>query len=99
MIRGTTPTFCLKMNRRIDGYEEISVAFSQKHSLVLEKATKDCHVDGNYLVIGLSQEETLRFSSGIPTSIQVRVRFNEMNAIASNVIMIDTKKILREGVL
>ena len=50
--------------------------------------------------VKLSQEETLGFkSTGIDAEVQIRARWEDGTAVASNVIVVPVSKIIKGGVI
>lgn len=71
---GTTPThrFHLPMDTSI--LSEIRVVYHQRGTEVLRKETEHVKLDGNTIVVGLTQEETFLFDHVAPVAIQLRVK-------------------------
>ena len=65
MIRGTTPTFKLKIDPSVDltEAENVYVSFSQQN-VTLVKTGEDISVTAHEVDVYLSQEETLKFNVG-----------------------------------
>lgn len=100
MIRGTTPTLLFTLPFDVNMIQVCSIAFAQNNKLVLEKQLEDCNItDKNTLSLKLTQEDTLLFKDSILTEIQLRVKTDSNDAIASNIIKVSTDKILKDGVI
>lgn len=99
MIRGTTPKLEFALPFDVDQIAESYITFVQNNSIVLDKALSDCQAEGNTLTVKLTQEETLKLSSGKAIEIQIRVRTKFDEALASNIIRVNTERILRDGVI
>lgn len=99
MIRGTTPTleFVLPFDTSI--LVNAYVTFEQNGELVLEKTLEDCVCQENMISVKLTQEETLKLTSGSITEIQIRAKTADGDALASNIIRESTGRILKEGVI
>lgn len=97
MIRGTTPTLEFGIPFSVDLIEKASIVFSQGHSIVIEKTLDECDAKDQTIVIKLTQRETLELKSGIKTEIQVRIRTHDGTALASDIITVDTNRILKDG--
>jgi hypothetical protein len=99
MIRGTTPklefTFPFEVNTLSDCY----VTLAQNNVIVLEKCLADCQCGGRTLVVHLTQEETLKLDCNCNTEIQIRAKTISGDAVASNIIVVATEKILKDGVI
>ena len=99
MIRGTTPTLEFAIPFETSVLAEAFVTLSQNNVVVLDKALAECKCDDMKLSVKLSQEETLKLDCNCKTEIQVRVRTKEGDALASDIIIVDTKRILKDGVI
>ena len=99
MIRGTTPTLEFAIPFDTDALAEAWVTLSQSGEVILNKELCDCAVDKRKLSVRLTQEETLKLKCDCITEIQVRVRTLESEALASDIIRVDTDRILKDGVI
>lgn len=99
MIRGTTPKLEFTLPFDVGQIAESYITFAQNDRIVLEKSFIECEAIDNMLIINLTQEETLKLSSGRAVDIQVRVRTVSGEALASNIIRVNTERILRDGVI
>ena len=99
MMRGTTPTleFTVPFNTNI--LAEAWVTLSQNREVILNKELEDCACSERTLSVKLTQEETLRLNCDCKTEIQVRVRTIEGEAMASEIITVNTDRILKDGVI
>ena len=99
MIRGTTPTLEFIMPFDTSLLEEAFVTLSQNEEVILDKELEDCKCEARKLSVRLTQEETLKLNCDCKTEIQVRARTKEGDAVASQIITVDTKRILKDGVI
>ena len=99
MIRGTTPTLEFTLPFETSEIAEAFVTLAQKDTVIIDKALSDCKCDARMLSVRLTQEETLKLTCDCKTDIQVRVRTKAGDALASNIIKVDTDKILKDGVI
>ena len=99
MIRGTTPTleFLLPFDTSI--LAEAFVTLSQNGTVVVDKQLTECNCTGTKLSVRLAQEDTLKFDCDCKTEIQVRARTQTGDALASNIITVNTERILKDGVI
>ena len=99
MIRGTTPTleFVLPFNTSV--LDEAYVTLSQNEQIVLDKKLEDCKCEEKKLSVRLTQEETLLLDCDCKTEIQIRARTKAGDAVASNIITVNTNRILKDGVI
>lgn len=98
MKRGTTPTNIFNVNVDLTGAEVIYVTYKQSDSVVVEKEKGDCTVTSESISVMLTQEDTLKFNTG-PVEIQIRARFPNESAIASNIMKTTVTRILKGGVI
>lgn len=99
MIRGTTPKLEFTLPFEVDQISEAFITFVQRDKVVLEKSISECSVGEKTLQFQLTQEETLKLTAGCVTEIQIRVLMNSGDALASNIIRINTERILKDGVI
>ena len=98
MWRGTTPvhTFTLPEGVALDDFAVLFVTYAQGGRTVLEK-NKDELVaaDGGFRLF-FSQADTLCFAPG-PVKIQLRGRFPDGKAVASDIISTTAQEVLKDG--
>lgn len=99
VTRGTTPTHIFNVDADLTGAEAIYITYRQRNGTVLEKGIEDIAIQPGQLQISLTQEDTLLFDTNAPVSIQIRARFPDGTAIASNIVNISANVILKEGVI
>lgn len=100
MIRGTTPTFKLRLkDTSIDltKADNIYVSFSQK-SVRLMKSGEDLEVNGNEVDVYLTQEESLKFVDG-EVEIQINWTYDDGSRACTNIVTINVSKNLIGSVL
>jgi len=78
---------------------EAYVTLSQDKKVVVDKPLGELERNGNRLSVRLTQEETLLLDSERKTEIQVRVRTQENEALASDIITVNTDRVLKDGVI
>lgn len=99
MIRGTTPIHIFHTDVDLTTAEVIYVTYTQG-TTVVEKTKDDCEVEEDTVTVHLTQEETLQFKAGGYTAnVQIRARYADGTALASNIISIDISRILKNGVI
>lgn len=103
MYRGTTPTNAFTTALDLSDADVIYITYKQDGAVVIEKTKDDITFgttdDDRYtLTIGLTQEETLAFSTST-VYIQIRARFSDGRVVASNVVPATVQQILKEGVI
>lgn len=97
MVRGSTPTFVFSLPFPSDYVTMAKITFAQGCTNV-ERDLTTCACDGNDIKLTLTQEETLRFKSGVKTDIQLAVKAGEF-VFRSRIFKVDTEKTLNEEVL
>lgn len=100
MERGTTPTHIFNIPSDIaSAVKEVKVVYSQNDSIILEKRTDACTIEGSRIIIKLSQEETFLFDCTKLAYIQVRVLTHSCECLKSKVMVESVGKCLDEEVL
>lgn len=99
MIRGTTPVLGFDLPFSTDLLAEAYVTFAQLGKVVLDKPLSACSKSDTKLIVRLTQEETLKLTGNCNTEIQVRVRTTSGDALASQIIPVETCRVLKEGVI
>lgn len=97
MIRGTTPTHVFETDVDISDAVVLYVTYKQGN-VIVEKTKEDCEVTSNSISVKLTQKDTLLFKVGnYKTEVQIRARFEDGTAVASNAIPLDVSPILKRG--
>lgn len=99
IIRGTTPTLEFTIPFDTELIEEAFVTLSQNREVIIDKPLQDCECLENKLTVQLTQDETLSLACDCITEIQVRVKLKDGAAMASNIITVDTNRILKDGAI
>lgn len=99
MIRGTTPTLEFIIPFDTGQLSEAFVTLSQNEVIIIDKALTECQCNENKLSVRLTQEETLKLQCDCMTEIQIRAKTLEGEAIASQIIKVNTERILKDGVI
>lgn len=98
MTRGTTPTILIKTGTDLTEAVEIYVTFAQGDETIIEKDADAVTVTADGIEIAMTQADTLAFLPGIySVELQVRAKFADGTAIASNVVRLSVAKILKDG--
>ena len=99
MIRGTTPTLSFTLPFTGEYITRLSIVFAQGGDIVLEKSLDDCRIEENSITLRLSEEDTLAFSSKKKyPEIQLRVGIED-ERLASEIIVADVERIIKDGCL
>lgn len=96
MYRGTTPTNVFRTDVDLEKASVLFVSYKQNGKVVLEKSLEDVSVKKTLVTVNLTQKETLLFQDGIVT-IQIRAKFPDNTAIASNLIRTTGEEIVKDG--
>lgn len=96
MYRGTTPTNVFRTDVDLENASVLFVSYKQNGKIVLEKSLEDVSVKKTLVTVNLTQKETLLFQDGIVT-IQIRAKFPDNTAIASNLIRTTAEEIVKDG--
>lgn len=99
MIRGTTPTLEFAIPFETALLAEAYITLSQNRQVVLEKKLEECNCEERKLSVRLTQEETLKLDCECNTEIQIRARTVSGDALASDIITVNTDRILKDGVI
>lgn len=100
MVRGTTPTICFRLPIQANTFEWVYITFAkQGGSIILEKTKNDCSLEGCKILCTLTQAETLSFPTNCNIEIQIRAKTAAGNAVASNIIVCDVGRILKDGAI
>lgn len=96
MYRGTTPTNVFRTDVDLENASVLFVSYKQNGKVVLEKSLEDVSVKKTLVTVNLTQKETLLFQDGI-VAIQIRAKFPDNTAIASNLIRTTAEEIVKDG--
>lgn len=112
MRRGTTPTHTFKVGIDLSDIQALFITYQQNGETVVEKTIDDVEIDAENKVIRttLSQADTLLFESE-PTDrccaadhtkdnkvkVQIRIKFADGSATASNTMVTTVDEILKDG--
>lgn len=99
MYRGTTPTNTFRTgDLDLSTADAVYITYKQRGKVIAEKTKADCTFGENSVSVTLTQEDTLNFSES-DVLIQIRARFPDGRAVASNIIETPALAILKEGVI
>lgn len=95
MIRGTNVDLAFTLPDEMT-FDTCYVTFSQYCKNLVEKTQDDCVIEGNEILVPLTQEDTLKFRAGRTVSVQIRGLVGEV-AYATKIIELEVKDILKDG--
>ena len=98
MRRGTTPTHTFNCSIDATQFTKLNIAYAQNNSIVLEKGLEDCTINGNSIVVKLTEEESLKFKHGTAVEIQIRAGIGE-ERIVSPIMSTTVDRLIRDGAL
>lgn len=98
--RGTTPEQVFNTSIDLSEATVLYVTYRQWGKNVIEKKLDDCTVTSTSVSFYLSQEETLLLDVKHPdVEIQIRAKFGDQTAVASNIIKTTVGAILKDGLI
>lgn len=97
MIRGTTPELRFELPFDASEIDDGFITIAQRGRPNMDVPIARCEVDGDALVLLLTQEETLRLRPMMAV-IQLRVKMGD-RVLASEMIEVDVGAILKEGMI
>lgn len=99
MYRGTTPTISLTVTGISDLQLHSAYLTINQGRFSLEKTLDDMTINTDVLTVTLTQEETLKFTGGLPAKIQLRCLTKGGVAYATKIITVQIEEILKDGVI
>ena len=99
MFRGTTPTNRFEVEVDLTTATAIYITYKQGNTIAFEYSSNDIVVTSNSLTVTLTQQDTLKLVSGKEVQIQIRAKFSDGTAIASNIIHTTADEILKDGAI
>ena len=99
MIIGTTPTHIFEIPFDTYNIEKVDVIYAQDYKQVVKKQTDECSLQGNTIILTLTQEDTLKFDSSKNVQIQVRVLTKDGKSLASYIETVVALRCLNDEVI
>ena len=99
IIRGTTPVIQCVLPFNASEIAEAFLTVHQRGNTVLEKNIDDAVKDGTMLSFALTQEDTIKLDDRAQAEAQVRAKTTGGSALASNIVEISVRGLLKEGVI
>lgn len=97
MRRGTTPSHIFTCDIDLTDAEVLYISYEQEDKIIIEKTLDDVTIDAETITVKLTQAETLALKMNQGVKIQIRARFPDGTAVASNIINTRAEEILKEG--
>lgn len=100
MRRGTNPVLTFELPEAIT-ISALYITFQQNRQTALEKDLTNVtyEQESGTITLPLSQEDTLLFSGLEPVWVQIRLRDNLGNAVASEPMRVNVGEIFKDGVI
>lgn len=99
MRRGTTPQHIFTLPFDTAAVAKVRVIYAQGDIVKVVKKECDVELSGNTISVTLTQADTLRLNCSLKTEVQLRVLTADGNALASDIIRIETDRCLSDEVL
>ncbi len=99
MRRGTTPTHVFKVPVDLRPAEVVYMTYKQGGKTKIEKTKEEMEITEDEIRLDLTQEETLALSTIGDVEIECRARYGDGKAIASCILKVPVRKILKEGII
>lgn len=99
MIRGTTPTLTYTLPFEIYAIKNIWITFSQNGVEIFTIDKNRCFINGKFVTVMLSQEETLRLTPNSYVDMQIRILSNDDVALASYTMRDAVNDVQKGGVI
>ena len=99
MYRGTTPTNIFTSELDLSTADVVYISYKQLGKVLVEKTKSDITFGDGTMSVTLTQEDTLKFSEDKEVYVQIRARFIDGRAVASNIIQTPAQAILKDGVI
>ena len=97
MRRGTTPTNVIHTDLDLTTASSIYLTYSQNKRNIIEKELPDMEVTKECITVHLTQQDTLRLIPDVTVKVQVRAKFPDGSAVASNIMSASVNDILKDG--
>ena len=99
MIRGTTPTHTFKIPFDTNSISEVRVIYAQDDVVIFTKTEDDCVLEGDSIIVTLTQEDTFKFNHKRSVQIQLRVLTAKGEVLSSVIENVGVSKCLDDEVL
>ncbi len=99
MRKGTTPTLTFTIPIDPLQIEKVRIVFAENNSPILTKTHEDCFMNGNDLVLRLTQEETFLFECDHNYQVQMRFKLVNGDVKATDIMCLPVERCLDEEVL
>lgn len=112
IVRGTTPTHIFEVEPDLLDVSALFITYKQHGQTIIEKDLEDCVLDNDAKTISvqLTQEDTLAFQQASwnwlapnenkkenKIEVQIRLKYENGKAIASDILLLDLEDVLKDG--
>ena len=105
--RGTTPTHIFKTSVDLSNAQELYLTYKQGDNVRIEKTLEDVTIEPvvddekfqSLVRVTLTQADTLGLKANEFVDIQARVKFPNEKALASDILNVPVRGILKEGII
>lgn len=97
MTRGTTPTLEFTLPITTNLLSAVYITLAQYKKVIIEKDISNITLSGYTASVKLTQADTLKLKSGAKVEIQIRCKTTTGDAFASDIIVCDAGRILKDG--
>ena len=97
MRRGSTPTHIFTLSLAAEMIAKVRVLYSQDGKLLFRKEGDQVAIDGQKVIVDLTQEDTLLFKAG-KAEIQLRVNTPHGKSIPSQIYSVPVERLLENEV-
>jgi hypothetical protein len=96
IMQGTTPEQYYQFPFPTEEFQEVSVTYRQKGKIIIKKQKGECTLRDNYIIVSLTQAETLSFSPGEIVEVQIKIKDKNNEVMGSEVYRLLVKEIFDE---
>jgi len=99
MTRGTTPTCRFALPFEASALSGWVISFAQRGVEKFSVEDSECTASGRTITATLSQADTLKLEAGVDAQIQLRGVSAGGTAVASEILTVEVKPVLKGGVI
>ena len=96
---GTTPTHTFTIPFSVADIKNVRIAYAQGDEVKLVKEISDCQLEGNTVVVKLTQEDTLSFDPKKRVEVQMKVLTHGDDTLVSTIKSVSVGRCLDEEVI
>ena len=99
IMPGSTPTQVFELPFSTDELADVLVTYGLEKATLLEKEMRNCILDGNYIIVELSQEDTLKFPTNEVVEVQLKILTRSNKVFVSPSYRLGIEKALNRRVM